>query len=88
MEAKKIHCNNCGITDYQIIEKSGQKTAWCVGCGAWIKNIPFAEPAYYFGRYAGKLVKDVDDEPYMRWFLQNVKGNKRTKAAIELKLYG
>lgn len=85
----KLYCGHCDSEQtYNIVEKSGQRTAWCDECSGYIKNIPYAEPAFYFGKYKDKLVSDVHDPEYMKWFLTNIKGNKKTKQAIEKKLYG
>ena len=46
------------------------------------------EIQFFFGRYKGKTVAEVENYDYLKWFLNNVQGNKKTKEAIEKKLYG
>ena len=89
MKSDKLYCVQCDSEQgYMLIEKSGQKTAWCEVCKSYIKNIAYSEPAFFFGKYKGKLIADIHDPQYMKWFVINIKGNKSTKAAIEKKLYG
>lgn len=89
MITAKLYCEHCNSEQsYNIIEKSGQKTAWCDTCQSFIKNIAYAPAQFFFGKYKGKLIEDVHDPEYMKWFLTNIKGNKRIKEAIEKKLYG
>lgn len=79
-------CRNCGpIEDYYTELKSGQNTAWCSKCDAFIKNIPYstAAPTFYFGKYKGKLVTEVEDMPYLKWVLDDIKPKPKMKQAIE-----
>lgn len=78
-----IVCKKCGlIDDYYTELKNGQNTAFCLGCGAYIKNIPYAKQSFYFGKYKGKTVSDVDDIEYLIWFLNNVKTSPTMKDAV------
>ncbi len=89
IQPDKLYCQNCQKEQqYEVIEKSNQKTAWCNECQSYIKNISYVEPAFFFGKHKGKLVSEVEDYDYLRWFTANVKGNKRLKAAIDKKIYG
>lgn len=84
--AKMIVCRSCGsVDDYQIIEKNGQKTAWCKSCDSWIKNIPYSEPSLWFGKYSGTPVNDIADLSYMEWLIKNdvVKPGRIRRAIIE-----
>jgi len=67
-----VICNSCGlINDYTTQMKSGQNVATC-SCGKFIKNIPYAEPTLYFGKYAQKKISEINDKNYLEWALINV----------------
>lgn len=71
---KQITCTKCGLVDdYTIVPKANNHMAYCNGCDSWITNLPYEKPKFYFGKYKGKLIADVEDLPYMEWMLSNVK---------------
>jgi uncharacterized protein (DUF3820 family) len=94
---EEIICKNCGsINDYDFELRNGQKVAWCKSCKTFIKNIPYNDPALYFGKYKGKAIKDYftpDEVNYLHWIRNNPdiwdrKLNQRTRDAINLRLDG
>lgn len=91
-----IICKQCGsINDYKVERKAHNDVATCNGCGAFIKNIPYAEPALYFGKFKGKPIKDFvtpDEIRYLYWVRNNpdiwTKLTVRVQQAINLRLDG
>ena len=80
---EEIICKNCGlVNDYNTVFKSNQKTAWCNGCGTFIKNIPHSLPRFYFGKYKGGKVGECSDMGYLNWFLENTNPKPAMKEAI------
>lgn len=81
----EVVCKNCGsIDDYHTIMKSGQKTAWCNGCGSYIKNIPQGgEPVFHFGKYKGTLISEITDLSYLNWVLENTRQSQLYRYAIQ-----
>ena len=81
----EVVCKNCGsINDYHTIMKSGQKTAWCNGCGSYIKNIPQGgEPVMHFGKYKGTLISEMTDLSYLNWLLENTRQSQLYRYAIQ-----
>jgi len=83
-----VICNKCGtIDDFRTEKKSNNLVAYCNGCGFYIKNLPYSEPALYFGKYNGTKIKDFTTPEmmnYLHWALNNCKltGNVR-KAIVE-----
>lgn len=74
-----IVCKRCGtVNNYTVEIKSNNHCAYCNQCGGFIKNLPYAEPSFYFGRYKNIKVSDVDDVPYLQWFIDNIKDIKDT----------
>jgi len=97
MEMEDVICKNCGvINDCTLTNKSGQMVATCNNCGKYIKNVPYSEPALYFGKYSGKAINDYftpDEVNYLHWIrnnpdIWNKKINQRTRDAINLRLDG
>lgn len=84
-----LFCKTCGTEkEYHTEMKSGQLTAWCNDCNSYLKNVAYDEPRFYIGKYKGKTVAEVYDFEYLKWFVINIKGNKRLKEAIKEKLNG
>jgi len=68
-----ITCRKCGlVNDYKTEMKSGQQTAYCNGCGKYIKNIPYAEPKMYVGKYSQTKISEITDLPYLEWALEKM----------------
>jgi uncharacterized protein (DUF3820 family) len=85
MEIEDLTCRGCGaINSTNIIEKGVHHMAYCAKCGAWIKNIAYNSPCFYFGKYKGKEVAAVHDIGYLEWFLREVKKpGKRMFEAVQ-----
>ncbi len=64
-----IVCRKCGsINDFRTEMKTNQNTAWCNGCDAFIKNIPYqSEVTIYVGKYKGQKLSEVEDFRYLEW---------------------
>lgn len=81
-------CNNCGLIDEPEIRDNGpHQSAYCKGCGKWIKHAPTYKEDYklWFGKYKGSLISEVaeDDRDYLRWLYNNATTLKdQHKAAI------
>jgi uncharacterized protein (DUF3820 family) len=90
----ELVCRKCGsINDYSTEMKSGQNVATCNACGSFIKNIPYREPALYFGKYKGRAIKDIPDPNYLQWVLDKCNPKGSIKQAVinqisKLKMYG
>lgn len=85
MKEQILTCRKCSAVDcIDVQEKSGHHIAYCAACGAYIKHLPTQEPKFYFGKYKGWKVADVEDAPYLSWALQNIKlGATARQAVIE-----
>lgn len=82
-----ITCGKCGsVNDYRTENKATQVTAFCNKCGAYIKNIPQGEPAFYVGKYKGKKVSEIEDMGYLKWALKEMKMSANMRAAIEKRI--
>lgn len=67
-----IFCQNCGLCDdYEKRQAGPHVSAYCNGCGKYIKHLPQGKPVMlHFGKYKGReLSSMLDDESirYLRW---------------------
>lgn len=78
-----IVCQHCGSTNnYRTELKSGHLVAHCNSCQKFIKNIPHQEPKMYFGKYKGRLIKDIPDLGYLEWVISKNLAKGNIKQAI------
>ncbi len=67
--------------------KSNQQVATCDSCSKFIKNIPYQEPQFYFGKYKGTKVSEITDLGYLQWYLEFTMGNsQRMKDAVKARI--
>jgi len=76
-----ISCQKCGlVNDYEI--RSGlHQTAYCNGCGSYIKHLPKEDKqlVIYFGKFKGTALKDFlskDHVSWLNWALNNTSNFK------------
>lgn len=79
-----LKCPKCGtINDYYTELKANNNVARCGKCDTFIKNIPYqTEQTFFFGKYKGTKVKDVEDMGYLKWVLANTKQTEMMRKAI------
>lgn len=79
-----VICRKCGlVNDFMIKENGSHKTAFCNGCGAYIKHLAYQEPQFFFGKYKGTKISECDDKGYLEWVLENTRQSERYKTAIQ-----
>lgn len=65
-----IACKICGtIDEYRVEMKGGQKTAYCLNCGEYIKNIPQDDFMIWFGVNKGKHISEID-KGWLKWAVE------------------
>lgn len=80
---EQIICNKCGAVDKYYTElKSNNNVARCSECNSFIKNIPYQQPKFYFGKYNGVPVSEMTDMGYLKWALKEMKLTKVMRDAI------
>jgi hypothetical protein len=80
---KTITCPKCGLVDcFYTVEKANNHVAYCGGCKAYIKNIAYQEPKFYFGKYKGHLISAIEDLQYLQWALNNIKMSESIRDAV------
>lgn len=83
-----IVCKKCGtIDDYRTIDNNQHKMAYCNSCDAWIKNMPYKDPQFYFGKYKGQYIAHVNDLFYLKWVRDNVKMAVHMRNAVNDRIY-
>lgn len=79
-----LGCKSCGLIDVPRLEMRGnQQCAFCSGCGAFIKNIPYRPATFYIGKYKGQKIADCVDGHYLDWFLNNTRMTPFIKKAVQ-----
>lgn len=90
LQNPEVTCLNCGsINDYEIILKANQATAWCNGCGKFIKNVPYKAPALYFGKFKGRDIASMlakDEVEYLQWLIAQTWCKSALKRQIDTHL--
>ena len=89
----EIKCKCGEVNNYRTEMKNGQNVAHCNKCGSYIKNIPYSEPKFYFGKYKGKLISDCQDLGYLQWLINSgaVRANQKEAVLVQIEkinLYG
>jgi uncharacterized protein (DUF3820 family)/ribosomal protein L37E len=83
----EISCKKCGLVNsYHVQQRGPHRTAYCDGCGAYIKHLPQEESEFImpFGKYKGEplsmMVSD-DEIKYLEWVSEQpwLKGNVKTR---------
>lgn len=89
-----IICKKCGsVNDFQQKQSGPHLTAWCNGCGAYIKHLPQQnKPTLYFGKYKGREISSMNSEEelrYLKWLSeQDIKQNLKDNILSQLKRLG
>lgn len=71
-----ITCQHCGLCDDYYVKKSGpHNSAYCNGCGNYIKHLPQNNEIKIvpFGKYKGREISSMrsDEElRYLQWFVE------------------
>jgi hypothetical protein len=87
MTTQILTCRKCGISDsIDVIEKSGHHIAYCARCNAYIKHLPTQEPQFYFGKYKGCKIAEVEDIQYLQWALKALKLGASVRVAITTRI--
>lgn len=78
-----IKCGKCGaVNNYYTEVKANNNVARCSVCDAFIKNIAYAEPSFFVGKYKGKPIKEIEDMGYLKWALKEMKLSENMRKAI------
>jgi hypothetical protein len=84
-----ITCQRCGlVNDYTPRNAGPHISAYCNGCGNYIKHLPQNNPVELmpFGKYKGRELKTLtssEEVRYLQWFIQMPDLKPRIKEAIE-----
>ncbi len=72
----EIVCQNCGnIDDFNIVQSGPHNSAYCNGCGKYIKHLPQNNEVKTipFGKYKGREINSMrsnEEIRYLQWFVQ------------------
>ena len=85
---QEIICQRCGSIDDYTIQKSGpHNSAYCNGCGYYIKHIQQNNEIKIipFGKYKGREIKTMlseEEVKYLQWFVAMPDLRDNVKASI------
>lgn len=84
-----IICKKCGtVDDFWTEKKSNNTCAFCMSCGAFIKNIPTEAPKMYIGKFKGVAIENICDIGYLQWARDNMQAlNGRQLEAINNRIH-
>lgn len=72
----EVTCIRCGlIDDYEVRQSGPHKTAYCNGCGKYIKHLPQENSnlKLYFGKYKDREITSLtgkEEVDYLKWVLE------------------
>lgn len=81
-----VSCKKCGlVNEYEVVMKGPHRTAYCSGCGSYIKHLPKESNEMFimpFGKYKGEplqMMVSEDERRYLVWLSEQsfVKSNMR-----------
>ena len=66
---QEITCQNCGLQNDYRIENNHHQTAFCNGCGKYIKHLPKSNTdiVIHFGKFKGTALKDFMSKEHVDW---------------------
>lgn len=85
----EVICQRCQTTNQFHVEKSGPHLkAICDNCGMYIKFISQEKepPKFYFGKYVGKFVHEIEDMQYLKWAVSNMTLTQPMRDAIQKRI--
>lgn len=78
-------CPRCQTSNYTTELKANNLVATCEN-GHFIKNLPYSEPALYFGKYKGKKLTEIEDVGYLKWVIANTRQSQYMRDAIQKRI--
>jgi hypothetical protein len=83
----EIICQRCNTAnEFYVVQSGPHMKAMCNHCNSYIKFVPQQKepPKFYFGKYVGKYVHEIEDVNYLKWALKDMKNLKKPmREAIE-----
>jgi hypothetical protein len=82
----EVICLRCNTTnEFYVVPSGTHLKAMCNHCNRYIKFIPQEKepPKFYFGKYVGKFVHEIEDLNYLKWALGNLTLKQPMKDAIQ-----
>lgn len=83
---QEVICLRCNTTNEFYVQKSGPHIkAICNNCNQYIKFIPQEKepPKFYFGKYVGQFVYEIEDMQYLKWAAGNLTLKQAMRDAIQ-----
>jgi len=81
----EVICQRCGTTnEFYVVNSGPHVKAMCNHCNCYIKFILQEKepPKFYFGKYVGKYIHDIEDLSYLKWASTNMTLKQPIRDAI------
>jgi late competence protein required for DNA uptake (superfamily II DNA/RNA helicase) len=81
----EVICQRCGTTnEFYVVPSGPHLKALCNHCNNYIKFISQEKepPKFYFGKYVGKYVHEIEDLSYLNWASNNMTLKQPMRDAI------
>jgi hypothetical protein len=85
----EVICLRCQTTnEFYVVQSGPHLKAMCNNCNQYIKFIPQEKepPKFYFGKYVGQYVHEIEDIQYLRWAVNNMTLKQPMKDAIQKRI--
>jgi len=85
----EVICQRCQTTnEFYVVTSGPHLKAMCNHCNTYIKFIPQEKepPKFYFGKYVGKFIHEVEDMDYLKWAATNMKLKDHVRDAIKQRI--
>jgi len=85
----EVICQRCGTTnEFYVVPSGPHLKAMCNHCNLYIKFVPQEKepPKFYFGKYVGKYIHEIEDMSYLRWAVTNMSLKQHIRDAIQKRI--
>tara|TARA_R110000868_G_C10949892_1_gene767731 strand:+ start:233 stop:520 length:288 start_codon:yes stop_codon:yes gene_type:complete len=82
----EVICLRCKTTnEFYVVHSGHHLKAMCNHCNQYIKFVSQDKepPKFYFGKYVGKYIHEIEDMNYLKWALGNMTLKQPIKDAIQ-----
>ena len=85
----EVICLRCQTTnEFYVVQSGPHLKAMCNNCNQYIKFLSQEKepPKFYFGKYVGQYVHEIEDMQYLRWAVNNMTLKQPMKDAIQKRI--
>lgn len=83
---EEVICQRCQTAnEFYVVPSGPHLKALCNHCNGYIKFVSQDKepPKFYFGKYVGKYIHEIEDMQYLKWAVTNMKLKQPMRDAIQ-----